>query len=176
VIRGILCLVITAIHALYLLTVTNAEGNPDLCDVASNCEAGIQQRNNKIKGPTVSTTVGTFVATRIVLIIGSRCFYRRYTIFNEHQKGLVQNNSGHLHIWSGHYAHKVAGWRLFDHQKEKEIVMPGSFFLFFWFFLGYFLLFFLLLVIFVNYFLLFRGKVSCFRGFVFFSLSLDMCK
>jgi hypothetical protein len=78
-----------------LPTVTNAEGNPDLCDVASNREAGIQQRNNKIKGPTTGD-VGTFVATMIVLVIGSRCFYQRYRIFNEHQKGLVQNNSGHL--------------------------------------------------------------------------------
>jgi hypothetical protein len=77
-----------------LLIVTNAEGNPDLCDIASNREADIQQRNNKIKGPT--TWVGTFVATMIILIIGSCCFYQRYRIFNEHQKGLVQNNSGHL--------------------------------------------------------------------------------
>jgi len=79
-----------------LLTVTNAEGNPDLCDVASNCEASIQQRNSKINGPTVSTTVGTFVAAMMVLIVGSCYFYQRYTIVYEHQKGLVQNNSGHL--------------------------------------------------------------------------------
>ncbi|CAK9253669.1 unnamed protein product [Sphagnum jensenii] len=72
-----------------LLTVTDAEGNPDLCDVTSNCEAGIQQRNSKINGPMVSTAVGTFVAAMIVLIVGSGCFYQRYTIFNEHQKGLV---------------------------------------------------------------------------------------
>jgi hypothetical protein len=79
-----------------LLTVTDAESNPDLCQVASNCEAGIQQRNNKINGPTVSAAVGTFVAARMVLIVGSCCFYQRYTNFKEHQKGLVQNNSGHL--------------------------------------------------------------------------------
>jgi hypothetical protein len=79
-----------------LLTVTDAEGNPDLCDVASNREAGIQRRNSKINGPTVSAAVGTFVAATIVLIVGSCYFYERYTIFNEHQKGLVQNNSGHL--------------------------------------------------------------------------------
>jgi hypothetical protein len=40
--------------------------------------------------------VGTFVAAMIVLIVGSCCFYQRYTIFNEHQKGLVQNSSWHL--------------------------------------------------------------------------------
>jgi hypothetical protein len=79
-----------------LLRVRDAEGNPDLCDVASNCEAGIQQRNSKINGPTVSAAVGTFVAAMIVLMVGSCSFYQRYTIFNEHQKGLVQNNSGHL--------------------------------------------------------------------------------
>ncbi len=41
-----------------------------------------------------------------------------------------------LYIWSGHYAHKVAGWRLFDHQKPNVMpgyssVMPGFFFDFF---------------------------------------------
>jgi len=47
--------------------------------------------------------------------------------------------SWNLYIWFGHYAHKVAGWRLFDHQKHDVMlgcfsVMPGFFFWFFWFF------------------------------------------
>jgi hypothetical protein len=70
-----------------LLTVTDAEGNPDLCDVTSNCEAGIQQRNSKIKGPTVSTAVGTFVAAMIVLIVGSCCFLPKVHNFQGAPKG-----------------------------------------------------------------------------------------
>jgi hypothetical protein len=72
-----------------------------------------------------------------------------------------------LYICSGHYAHKVVGWRMFDHQNPN--VMPGYFSVMpgFFFFFCYFLLLFLLLITFVNYFLLLGGKVNCFRAFVF---------
>jgi hypothetical protein len=52
-----------------------------------------------------------------------------------------------LYIWSGHYARKVAGWRLFDHQKHSVMpgclsVMPGFFLLIFFNFCYFLLLFF----------------------------------
>jgi hypothetical protein len=74
-----------------------------------------------------------------------------------------------LHICSGHYAHKVAGWRLFDHKKPycNAKLFGSSGKLFFSLFV-----IFLLLVTFINYFLLLRkakGIISlyllhCLRG------------
>jgi hypothetical protein len=83
-------------------------------------------------------------------------------------RGVEVNVFFPLHICSGHYTHKVAGWRLFDHQKPNVMpgyfsVMPGFFYKKFVIFLGLFLL----LITFVNYFLLLGGKVNCFRAFVF---------
>jgi hypothetical protein len=79
-----------------LLPITDAKGNPYLCDVASNCEASEQQTSSKSNGVMVSAVVGTFVAAMIVLIVGSCCFYRRYKVFNEQRKGLLRNASWHL--------------------------------------------------------------------------------
>ncbi len=82
--------------------------------------------------------------------------------------------SWNLYIWFGHYAHKVANRRLFDHQKHGVMlgcfsVMPGFFF---WFF-SLFVIF-LLLVTFVNYFLLL--KVHCLLLFVTFFTACNFHK
>jgi hypothetical protein len=54
-------------------------------------------------------------------------------------RGVEVNVFFPLHICSGHYAHKVAGWRLFDHQKPN--VMPGYFSVMPGFFLNFLLFF-----------------------------------
>ncbi len=62
-----------------------------------------------------------------------------------------------LYIWSGHYAHKDAGWRLCDHKKGP--VVAGCFLVVAGCFCWPFSLFvtFLLLVTFISYFLLLKG-------------------
>jgi len=52
--------------------------------------------SRKLNGVMVLLVVGTFVATMIILIVGSCYFYQRYKIFNKQHKGLLQNNSWHL--------------------------------------------------------------------------------
>jgi hypothetical protein len=88
-------------------------------------------------------------------------------------------NQEGLYIWSGHYARKVAGWRLFDHQKHSVMpsclsVMPGFFFFLTFFTFCYFLLLFLLLVTFINYFLLL--KVHCLLLFVIYFTACNFHK
>jgi hypothetical protein len=58
-----------------LLAITNAKGNPDLYDMATNCEANGQQISNKSNEMMVLTTIGIFVATMIIFIVGSCYFY-----------------------------------------------------------------------------------------------------
>jgi hypothetical protein len=72
-----------------LLVVIDAKGNLDLCDMASNYETHNQQTSRKLNEVMVLLVVGTFVATMIILIVGSCYFYRRYKIFNEQRKGLL---------------------------------------------------------------------------------------
>jgi hypothetical protein len=79
-----------------LLIFTNAKGNPDLCDMASNYGANKQQTSSKLNGMMVLVVVGTFVVAMIIFIVGSCYFYRRYKIFNKQHKGLLQNKSWHL--------------------------------------------------------------------------------
>ncbi len=74
---------------LSLLVVTNAKGNLDLCDMASNYEANKQQISSKSNGMMVLIVVGTFVPTMIILIVGSCYFYWRYKLFNEQHKRLL---------------------------------------------------------------------------------------
>jgi hypothetical protein len=64
-----------------LLAVTYAKGNPNLCDMANNCEANGQQTSNTSKRVMVSTMVGTFVAIMIIFIVGScYCLLKVYKI------------------------------------------------------------------------------------------------
>jgi hypothetical protein len=58
-----------------LLAITNAKGNPNLCDMANNYEANGQQTNNTSNEVMVSTMVGTFVAIMIIFIVDSCYFY-----------------------------------------------------------------------------------------------------
>jgi hypothetical protein len=77
-----------------LLVVTDAKSNFDLYDMANKCEANEQQTKNKSNGVMVLLVVGTFVATMIILIVGSCYFYRGIKISTSNTRGFYKTTHG----------------------------------------------------------------------------------